>query len=84
MISYPFFGDQPGMAARCRELGLAVPLATAPRERSPRSGLTPPLAELSASAGAMRARLAEAREWERRVIADRDSVLDRISALAAG
>ncbi len=26
MISYPFFGDQPALAALCQRLGLAVPL----------------------------------------------------------
>jgi len=26
MISYPFFGDQPALAAKCRRFGSAVPL----------------------------------------------------------
>ncbi len=31
MLSYPFFGDQPALAKRCQELGIALPLADAPR-----------------------------------------------------
>lgn len=82
MISYPFFSDQPALARRCRELGLAVPLAGAPRERVTAEGVESALAELSARAGPLRARLSELRGWERDVIAGRDSVLARISALA--
>ena len=82
MISYPFFSDQPGLAKRCRELGLALPLVRAPRERVTAEAVESALAELSARAGSMRARLSEARGWERDVIIGRDSVLERISALA--
>jgi UDP:flavonoid glycosyltransferase YjiC (YdhE family) len=82
MISYPFFSDQPALARRCRDLGLAIPLAGAPRERVTAEGVESALAELSARAAPMRARLSEARGWERDVIAGRDSVLARISALA--
>jgi MGT family glycosyltransferase len=27
MLGYPFFSDQPGLAARCRDLGVSIPLA---------------------------------------------------------
>jgi MGT family glycosyltransferase len=82
MISYPFTSDQPGMAERCRELGLAVPLVGAPRETVTTAAVESALASLSAKAGAMRPRLAEAREWERQVISGREAVLERITALA--
>src|SRR5262249_44794991 len=32
MLSYPFFADQPALAARCQELGLAVSLTPTVRE----------------------------------------------------
>jgi UDP:flavonoid glycosyltransferase YjiC (YdhE family) len=82
MISYPFTSDQPGMGERCRDLGLAVPLVGAPREPLTTGAVESALASLSAKAGAMRPRLAEAREWEREVISGREAVLGRITALA--
>jgi MGT family glycosyltransferase len=78
MISYPFFSDQPGLAARCRELGLAVPLADSPRGRVTERMTHDALAELIRSRESMCANLDRARDWERRVLADRDSVLERI------
>ena len=82
MVSYPFANDQPALAERRRELGLAVPLAGAPRGTVTSEGVGSALAELSATAEPVRARLAEARGWERQVIAGRASVLERITALA--
>lgn len=66
MVSYPLFADQPGLARRCQELGLAVPLED--------------MASLDRDA--MLARLETAREWELRTIAGRSAVLDRIAAMA--
>ena len=32
MLSYPFFADQPALAEKCRQFGIAIPLARAARE----------------------------------------------------
>ncbi len=77
MISCPLFGDQPGMAARCAELGLALPLA-GPGEPLTAADVRRVLDRARADLPALRARVAQAREWERAVMARRAAVLDRI------
>ncbi|MEM8882673.1 MAG: glycosyltransferase [Planctomycetota bacterium] len=68
MISHPIFWDQPALAARCAELGIAVPLGD-DVERA----LT--------AAGAARPRMARAQAWERDVIAARPAAIERILAI---
>ncbi len=81
MLSYPFFGDQPALAARCQELGLAVPLAEEPRAPLGSDRLREAAATVKANASAFAERLAEARSWELRTIAQREAVVDRVLAL---
>jgi UDP:flavonoid glycosyltransferase YjiC (YdhE family) len=78
MISYPFFADQPGLAQRCRELGLAVPLVDAVRGPVGPSDVRSALARVATEREAMRARLAEARSWEIETIRARPEVIRRI------
>jgi MGT family glycosyltransferase len=78
MISYPFFSDQPGLAARCRELGLAIPLGDSPRGPLTEQAVEAAFVQLAESREEVGVRLAEALDWEREVIASRSSVLDRI------
>ena len=82
MISYPFFGDQPALARRCQDLGLAVPVADAPRAPIAPEAVLSALDRLRTDRDAFRKRLAEARSWELRTIAARDGVIDRMLALA--
>jgi UDP:flavonoid glycosyltransferase YjiC (YdhE family) len=81
MVSYPFLWDQPGLARACQQLGLALPLAERPRAplRAGRMGAV--LTELRVQRAAMVQRLAIAREWEERVVAERAAVVQRILAL---
>ena len=81
MIAYPFFADQPGLARRCRELGLSLPLS--PELRGPVSAedVLAALARIESSAAELQARLAEARMWELATIAARPAVLERIVQL---
>jgi UDP:flavonoid glycosyltransferase YjiC (YdhE family) len=81
MISYPFFWDQPALAAKCRQFGLAVPLTSAPRSAVTDEDLRRALSELDGAGESLRASLAKARDWELEVIANRDSVLRRITDL---
>jgi UDP:flavonoid glycosyltransferase YjiC (YdhE family) len=83
MLSYPFFWDQPDLAAKCQELGLAVPLCGTLRGRLGESDLAAALASLSRDADDRVARLRRAREHELEVIAGRDGVLERILDLAS-
>jgi UDP:flavonoid glycosyltransferase YjiC (YdhE family) len=81
MISYPIFWDQPSLAERCHEFGLAVPLVDSTLGKVAADDVHAALEAVSDSGEAMRASLAEAREWELRVLEERDSVLDRITDL---
>ena len=78
MVSYPFFHDQPGLAKRCQELGLAVPLATGIREQFSPANVHAALSRVAAQRECMRERLAEARQWELDVIAGRSGIIQRI------
>jgi MGT family glycosyltransferase len=84
MISYPFFGDQPALARRCRDLGLAVPLTDEPRAEVKPAALLGALDRLSDERDRFAARLSEARAWELRTIAGRDAIIDRMLALTRG
>jgi len=81
MISYPIFSDQPVLARRCEELGLAVPLAAATQAPVEPDALRAALRRLIDDRPRYALRLAEARAWELRTIAARDAVLDRLLAL---
>lgn len=78
MLGYPFFSDQPGLAARCRDLGVSIPLSEELR------GAVAPATIRAAleRAGTLRARVAAARAWEERVMRRRPEVLARIAKLA--
>ena len=81
MVSYPMFGDQPGLSARVCEFGVAVALA------EPRGSVTPDdvdaaLERLMAGGPALEESLALAHARELEVIADRPAVVDQILALA--
>jgi MGT family glycosyltransferase len=82
MVSYPFFGDQPALARRCQQLGLAVALAAEPQAPVTRQALVAALDQLADGHDQFAARLDEARSWELRTIADRPAVLDRIVSFA--
>jgi MGT family glycosyltransferase len=81
MISYPFFWDQPALADRCQDLGLAIPLTSTPLAPVSEANLRAALAELRRRGPALRENLKQARGWELEVIAARDSVLDQIVGL---
>lgn len=81
MISYPFFWDQPGLARRCQALGLAVPLADAPRGPVGAEDVISAVGRTLERREPMQRALAAARDWELAVMANRSSVLRRIAAL---
>jgi UDP:flavonoid glycosyltransferase YjiC (YdhE family) len=82
MLSYPFFGDQPLGAARCRQLGLAVPLASAPRAPITIDDVAASFALLDTRSEEVHASLEEARRWEQRTIDDRPRLAARVADLA--
>ncbi|MHB8836528.1 MAG: glycosyltransferase [Candidatus Methylomirabilia bacterium] len=78
MISCPFFSDQPGLARRCQELGLAVPLVGSLRGRVRPADVRAALECVTAGRRQMLASLAQARRWELKTIRARGVVVDRI------
>ena len=81
MLSCPILWDQPALARRCQELGLALPLVDAPRAALPPERLGAAIARLGIEREPRGRRLEVARGWEERVIADRAQVLRRIEEL---
>lgn len=82
MLSYPFLWDQPGLAKKCQNLGLALPLT-----KSPREPLTPRVIrralETLAAGKPLARNLDRARGWELEVMARRGAVVRRILGLGA-
>ena len=81
MLSYPFFWDQPGLARRCQELGIAAPLAAAPRGTVSPADIGNRLRQMSQDREAIRTNLERVHDWEREVIANRPAVLQMIEEL---
>jgi MGT family glycosyltransferase len=78
MISYPFTADQPALAQRCRELGLAIRLADAPLDCVRPKRVIAALNQLRKDRHRFDIRLAKARTWELEVIAARRQVIHKI------
>jgi UDP:flavonoid glycosyltransferase YjiC (YdhE family) len=81
MLSYPFVWDQPGLAARCQELGLAVKMAERPMAPLDAARLDAAFEALDAGRATIRQALADARAWEQDVIGQRPTVIDRLLSL---
>jgi UDP:flavonoid glycosyltransferase YjiC (YdhE family) len=84
MISHPFFWDQPALARRCREMGIAVPLIDSPFEPVTPDSLRAALTRVLTDRESMLERLDEARRWELRTLAGRGAALDRALGLIEG
>jgi hypothetical protein len=82
MLSCPFIWDQPALARRCQEFGLALPLGDGVRAAPEPATVSAALERLCDEREARAARLAVAREWEDRVMAGRSQVVQRILDLA--
>jgi UDP:flavonoid glycosyltransferase YjiC (YdhE family) len=82
MLSYPFHGDQPGLADFCRRHGLALPLVDSPRAPLEPEALVAGMAQIEQRRAQFGEALARAGGWELDVIAQRDAVIDRVLAFA--
>jgi UDP:flavonoid glycosyltransferase YjiC (YdhE family) len=81
MVSYPIFGDQPGLSSRTCDLGVAVALAE-PRGPVTADDVDAALERLMAKGPALDEALALAHARELEVIAGRPAVVDQLLALA--
>jgi MGT family glycosyltransferase len=81
MLSYPFVWDQPGLARRCREFGMAVPLTKMPRSPVTAEGARTAILGALDERASLDLSLQRGRGWELEVIANRPSVLRRIEDL---
>ncbi|MFU8765768.1 MAG: glycosyltransferase [Haliea sp.] len=82
MLSYPFFSDQPGLARRCQELGLAQPLTEEARGTITADDIHAALENIQSQRDLFTERLANARAWELAVMAARPVVIERILRFA--
>ncbi|WP_162916487.1 glycosyltransferase [Dongia deserti] len=82
MLSYPIFTDQPALAERCRQFGIAVPLASSVRGPVVADDVRAGLETLAKERESIMARLEQTRSWELDVMAQRPAVLTRMLELA--
>jgi UDP:flavonoid glycosyltransferase YjiC (YdhE family) len=82
MLSYPFVWDQPGLAARCQQLGLAVTTVDRPMAPLDAAGLDAAFTALAERQHVIGRALAEAHGWEQEVVARRPAAVGRILSLA--
>jgi UDP:flavonoid glycosyltransferase YjiC (YdhE family) len=82
MLSYPFFWDQPDLAAMCQDRGLAVPISRSIRGRVTESLVSSAIEASSREPQTRRTRFQRARNEELEVVAGRGEVFDRVLALA--
>jgi len=82
MLSYPFHGDQPGLAAFCQAHGLAEPLVDELRAPLDAAAVLAGIAQVARRRPAFDAALERAHGWELDVIARRGAVIERVLALA--
>jgi MGT family glycosyltransferase len=83
MITYPLFGDQPSLARRCQELGLALPLTDELRSNVEKADVDRVLDRFHARRASLRERMSTARGWLTREIEGRSAVIDRMLGLAS-
>jgi UDP:flavonoid glycosyltransferase YjiC (YdhE family) len=81
MLSYPFFGDQPALAHKAQDFGLAIPLVATPRSEVRVDEVHAALDELHRRHDRLEATLGEARDWELDVIDRRPAAVRRILTL---
>jgi UDP:flavonoid glycosyltransferase YjiC (YdhE family) len=84
MVSMPVGSDQPSLARRCQELGLAVPLAAAPPGTPTAADVLAALEQVERKQAVMMRALSKARAWERAVIEGRQAIVNEIAQLGAG
>ncbi len=82
MLSYPFFGDQPRLAARCREFGLAIPVVDAPRAPVTAEDFRRTLGQAADAAPSSRGPSPGRASGSARLFEAREAVIDRLLALA--
>jgi UDP:flavonoid glycosyltransferase YjiC (YdhE family) len=81
MLSYPFFWDQPGLAGRCRALGIALPLSKDLRGSFNENDVFAALSAWRSNGKRIQRAISNAQEWERSVIAGRPAVVRKIIGL---
>jgi UDP:flavonoid glycosyltransferase YjiC (YdhE family) len=81
MLSHPFFWDQPALAQRAQDFGVALPLAATPRAAVDVDDVEQGLDRLGSEHARLGAALARAHGWEEEVLASRPATVRRIAEL---
>jgi MGT family glycosyltransferase len=74
MLSYPFFWDQPALAAKCQQLGVAIPLCGALRAPFSVNDVHAAFARVIDAQESMKVALERVRAWELATLARREEV----------
>lgn len=82
MLSYPLFADQPGLARRCQELEIAVPLTAELRGAVTPSDISNAIRRVTHEHERMQICLEQARDWEIDVVNARPTTVQRILEVA--
>ena len=78
MLSYPFLGDQPFLAARCQELGIALHLENGASAPVAHDRLNDCLEQFLSKRQELNQRMEEAHQWERNAIREQSSVAQAV------
>jgi UDP:flavonoid glycosyltransferase YjiC (YdhE family) len=78
MVSYPFFWDQPALALRCQQLGVAVPLTEIPLTAPTTDDVKAVFSNFLRNKHCLRENLDRAWAWERKTMDDRELIVQRI------
>ena len=81
MISYPFFSDQPELARKCQELGLAIPLTQSSRGPVEVADVDRAVSHFLNHRAGYQSNLEKAYRWEQQVMDQRDLVIRQIREL---
>jgi MGT family glycosyltransferase len=82
MISYPLLYDQPKLALRCQQLGLAVPLVKELRAKFEAADLINSILDVRRDRAAMIDRLETAHHWELQAVEKRGDAVQQVLDLA--
>lgn len=81
MLSNPFFADQPALAAKCQELGVALPISRSSLERLRPEQVRLAIDRFCDCRDQIAARLETAHNWELDVIRNRPEVVKQVAQL---
>lgn len=78
MLSHPFFYDQPELAKRCQEFGLAIPLIKNISDALSQDAINKAFNSYHLRSDEIKSKLREARNWELDTVGNRETIIELI------